>query len=73
MLSGVPDFSSRAQILRQGGPNDLQVVLVEARLELRSVRWFCAAAEAPSLVISVVIPCESLLNERLSISSASSD
>jgi len=35
MLSGVPDFSSRAQILRQDGPNDLQVVLVEARLELR--------------------------------------
>jgi hypothetical protein len=49
------------------------VVLVEARLELRERVPVLAAAEAPSPVISVVIPCESLLNERLSISSASFD
>ena len=38
-----------------------------------SVRSFCGAIDPPSPVISVVMPCESLLSERLSIKSEVSD
>ena len=34
---------------------------------------FCGAIEAPSPVISVVMPCDNLLSERLSTSRAISD
>src|ERR1035441_688985 len=66
-------FLKSCEVSIQRGPVNFQVVVIEFGRESGESKRILGAIEAPSPVISVVIPCDSLLNARLSISSAISD